>query len=50
MYIAIIFLVIFIVIGYFWGRHTIQRDVSRTEQEEQEMTKLKKMRSGEQKP
>jgi hypothetical protein len=43
MYIAVIFLVVFIIIGFFWGKHTIQRDVSKFDREKEENAKLKKI-------
>lgn len=43
MYVAVIFLVIFILIGFFWGKHTIQRDVLKYDREKSENAKLKNM-------
>ncbi len=41
----VVFIIISIVSGYFWGRYTIKQDTLRTEQDDAALDKLHKLRS-----
>ena len=41
----VVFIIVSIVAGYFWGRYTIKRDTLRTNRDDAALDKLHKIRS-----